>query len=36
MSRRLANEAIRDNWDGLEMAHFIEDKSIYIPVEDEN
>ena len=34
MSRRLANEAIRDNWEELGMAHFIEDKSIYIPVDD--
>jgi hypothetical protein len=36
MSRRLANEAIRDNWDDLYIEHFIEDKTIYIPVEDEN
>ena len=35
MSRRLANEAIRDNWDDLYIEHFIEDKTIYIPVEDE-
>jgi len=34
MSRRLANEAIRDDWRALGMEHFIEDKSIYIPVED--
>ena len=34
MSRRLANEAIRDNWEELGMVHFIEDKTIYIPVDD--
>uniref|UniRef100_A0A6C0ENV1 RWD domain-containing protein n=1 Tax=viral metagenome TaxID=1070528 RepID=A0A6C0ENV1_9ZZZZ len=36
MSRRLANEAIRDNWEELEIHHFIEEKTIYIQVEDEN
>ena len=34
MSRRLANEAIRDNWDELEIEHFVEDNTIYIPVND--
>lgn len=34
MSRRLANEAIRDNWEELGMEHFIEDKTIYIPVDN--
>jgi hypothetical protein len=38
MSRRLANEAIRDNWDELGIEHFREDNTIYISVgaEDEN
>ena len=34
MSRRLANEAIRDNWDELGIEHFVEDNTIYIPVND--
>ena len=34
MSRRLANEAIRDNWEELGIVHFIGDKTIYIPVDD--
>ena len=32
MSRRLANEAIRDEWDALGIEHFVEDNTIYIPV----
>ena len=34
MSRRLANEAIRDNWDELGIEHFAEDNTIYIPVNE--
>jgi|SaaInlV_100m_DNA_2_1039680.scaffolds.fasta_scaffold04889_4 hypothetical protein len=34
MSRRLANEAIRDNWEESGIMHFIGDKSIYIHVDD--
>ena len=32
MNRRLANEAIRDNWRELGIVHFIKEKIIYIPV----
>lgn len=33
--RRLINEAIRDDWDILGIAHDIEEKTIYIPVNED-